>query len=401
MANIKRIIDNGMCLGCGLCEAVGDLRMQISENGFYRPLVIPTDKDTTGKIWKLCPGIRIENKNKSNTEVWGHIEMVANAWAKDSSIRQCSSSGGVISSLAIYLLESHKVDGVLHIGSIEGDYLHNKLFVSRTREDVLKRSASRYAPALVFSEIFKILESTGDDTFAFIGKPCDIAAIRNLQEEYLLFKERIPYCLAIFCAGMPSYNATERVISTFNHQGTPVSLRYRGDGWPGFFKVDYEDGSSFKMTYNDSWGKILGRDLGFRCKICADGIGLLADIACGDAWHTKDGYPDFTESDGCNFCFIRTQKGKSLFENAVRCGYLENEELNIDEVKDMQRYQYNRRHYVGWSIGMVQLLSFHILHWSGLGYYRIALKANIVQGIKYARGTAKRFLKLKWEVARK
>lgn len=55
------------------------------------------------------------------------------------------------------------------------------------------------------------------------------------------------------------------------------------------------------MTYNDSWGKILGRELGFRCKICPDGIGMLADISSGDSWNTKDGYPDFTEGDGKTF----------------------------------------------------------------------------------------------------
>lgn len=393
MATIQNIVDSGMCLGCGLCEAVGSAKMQISDKGFYSPTSISTN--TNNKIiQRLCPGIRIENSNKGNTDVWGHIEMVANAWAKDSLIRQSSSSGGVTSALAIYLLETKKVDAVLHVGCTEGDYLHNKLFVSRTRQDVLKRNASRYAPAAVFNEIFKILESNKDERFVFIGKPCDIAAIRNLQKEYPQIKERILYCLAIFCAGMPSYNATEKAISTFNHKGTPISLRYRGDGWPGYFTVAYSDGSTFKMTYNDSWGKILGRDLGFRCKICADGIGLLADIASGDAWHTKDGYPDFTESDGRNFCFVRTHKGKQIFEDAIKQGYIEDEELNVDDVKDMQRYQYNRRHYVGWSIGMVQLLSCRLLHWNGLGYYKMARKANFVQGVKYALGTAKRFLKV-------
>lgn len=383
-----------MCLGCGLCEAVGNTQMEVTANGFYRPTPIPTDEDTNRTINRLCPAIRIENSNKGNTDIWGHIEMVANAWAKDPTIRQSSSSGGVTSALAIFLLETHKVDAVLHVGCADGDYLHNKLFVSKNREDILKRNASRYAPAMVFNEIFKVLEKRKNDKFAFIGKPCDIAAIRNLQKEYPDLKERIPYCLAIFCAGMPSYNATEKAISTFNHAGTPISLRYRGDGWPGFFKVDYADGESFKMTYNDSWGKILGRDLGFRCKICADGIGLLADIASGDAWHTKDGYPDFTESDGRNFCFIRTPKGKELFEDAIKQGYLEDEELNVEEVEEMQRYQYNRRHYVGWSIGMVQLLSFHMLHWDGLGYYKMASKAKLVQGVRYALGTAKRYLRI-------
>lgn len=125
---------------------------------------------------------------------------------------------------------------------------------------------------------------------------------------------------------MPSYNASIKAINTFGNTSKPISLQYRGNGWPGYFTVKFEDGTISKMTYNESWGKILGKELGLRCKICPDGIGLLADISSGDSWNTKDGYPDFTESDGRNFCFIRTETGKELFESAIKDGYI------IDEI---------------------------------------------------------------------
>ena len=63
-----------------------------------------------------------------NTFRYGDMwNKVSNAWAADSDIRRQSSSGGVTSALAIYLLESHKVDGVLHVGVQENTYLYNKL----------------------------------------------------------------------------------------------------------------------------------------------------------------------------------------------------------------------------------------------------------------------------------
>lgn len=50
------------------------------------------------------------------------------------------------------------------------------------------------------------------------------------------------------------------------------------------------------MSYNESWGNILGKYLQKRCKICPDGIGEFADIVCADAWHgDKSGYPNFEE----------------------------------------------------------------------------------------------------------
>lgn len=396
MASIRKIVDSGLCLGCGLCEAIDDnCRMVIGERGFYRPEPIPDDSSCVGTIGKLCPAVNVHSISSSNTSAWGRVESVCNAWSTDEAIRKSSSSGGVTTALALYLLESGTVDGILHVGAEQGDYLHNKLHVSYSREDVLSRNSSRYAPAAVFNDFFGIFSSNPGKKFAFIGKPCDIAAVRNLQAEYPEIRDGIKYCLAIFCAGMPSYNATESAIKVFGHEGTPRTLRYRGNGWPGFFTVAYDDGAEFRMSYNDSWGKILGKQLGFRCKICPDGIGLLADIASGDSWHTKDGYPDFSEADGRNFCFIRTSSGQSLFDRVLADGYVESECLKVSEVRDMQAYQYKRRHCVGWGIAVVQILTAGLLSFKGLGVGRMALKTNILEGLKFSKGTLKRFIKMR------
>jgi len=393
---ISKIIKNDLCLGCGLCEAIskGECKMVLTKRGFYRPNM--TKGHWSDVIRKICPGITIQNHNQSKHQsTWGNVVQVSNAWASDNNMRQQSSSGGVTSALAIYLLESHQVDGVLHIGVQEGSYLHNKLYVSRNRNDILSRNSSRYAPAEVFNHIIDIFETNEKETFAFIGKPCDIAAMQNLITVYPEYTYKIKFYLAIFCAGMPSYKATDKALATFNRQDKPINLRYRGNGWPGYFTAVYKDGESFRMSYNDSWGKILGRDLGFRCKICPDGIGLLADIASGDSWNTKNGYPDFTEADGKNFCFMRTDKGVKLIKEAEEKGYIVSEKLNVNDVQDMQLYQYSRRHLVGWRIAAVQCLTGGILNYHGLGFYRTALRLNIAKGIKETLGTAKRFVQLR------
>lgn len=394
---IPNIIKNGLCLGCGLCEAIHkpECTMRINSRGFY----VPTFKSDTVYeqdriIPRICPGVNIiSDTSKNHTSIWGNVEIVSNAWAADDVIRQKSSSGGITSALAIYLLESKQVDAILHVGVKEDDYLHNRLFVSKTKEEVLRNNSSRYAPAAVFNGIKDILDDAPETTYAFVGKPCDIAGIQNFLRAFPQYTGRIRYFLSIFCAGMPSYNATERALATFKKHEKPISLRYRGDGWPGYFTAMYRNGTSCRMTYNDSWGKILGRDLGFRCKICPDGIGLLADISSGDSWNTKDGYPDFTEAKGKNFCFIRTKSGVELFESARRYGYIVTEQLDVNTVKDMQRYQYNRRHLVGWRVAAVQLITGGILHFKGLGYYKTALHSDFVKGAKDAVGTAKRLLK--------
>ncbi len=398
MARIDRILKYDLCVGCGLCSAI-DKRcsMQINNRGFYEPVGF-ADKYYP-IISRLCPGIYLNNRKPTNTTVWGSIKGVFNVWASDETIRYKSASGGAITALAIYLLESGQVDGILHVGACNNDFLRNQLFVSRTREEIIQRTGSRYAPAMMFDRIFDILDNE-KGRFAFIGKPCDIAAMRAIVSYFSLYKDRITHYLAIFCAGMPSTMATQKVISTFSVDSRPNCVNYRGNGWPGFFTVDFEDGSQRQMGYNESWGKILGRDLGFRCKICPDGIGLQGDISSGDSWDTLNGYPEFTEAPGKNFCLIRTNTGKLLFDEASATGYIVCEGLDVSIVGSKQPYQYERRHYVGWRIAIVQLLTGGLLHFRGMNIYKISLRANYIKAACEALGTVKRILKIKqeWDV---
>ena len=107
MTKIAEIIKNDLCLGCGLCEAVsqGKCRMHLNRKGFYEPEITGTELDD--KISRVCPGITIQNRNYGkHLSIWGNVLQVSNAWAADDNIRRQSSSGGVTSALAIYLLES-------------------------------------------------------------------------------------------------------------------------------------------------------------------------------------------------------------------------------------------------------------------------------------------------------
>lgn len=395
MKRIHKIIDYGLCLGCGLCEAITGRNkcvMVISPEGFYRPHFKTELKDSEIKeILECCPGIHVKGNNHSG--VWGNVLAVTESWANDNALRKKCTTGGVISSLAIYLLESKKVDAILHVGVKKESWLYNELLVSRTKEDVLLNAQSRYAPALVFDKI-KILLDSSTKTYGFIGKPCDIAGIKNFIRLNPKFEGRIKYTLAIFCAGIPSYNATKTLVTQANYPGEPNFVKYRGDGWPGEFEARWETGQSYKVSYNDSWGKVFGRTLGMRCKICPDGIGMLADISAGDSWNTKDGYPDFKEADGRNFCFIRTHSGCNLYQGAIKSGLISTRDFEISSLRNMHRYQYSRRLLAAWRISALEILTFGLLKFQGLGIPYLFFEVNFVKGVKEFIGTVKRYYDL-------
>ena len=165
---VDKIKKNNFCLGCGLCASViGNerCRIKLTEQGFYSPQI---EEDTNDSIVKeLCPGIKVHYDGQHG--LWGSISEVYEGWSTDTFVRQTAASGGIVTSIAIFLLESKKVDAVLQVGVKDGEYLHNELKISRNRQDVIKCAQSRYAPALTLNNIKQILDDS-QDIYAFIGK---------------------------------------------------------------------------------------------------------------------------------------------------------------------------------------------------------------------------------------
>lgn len=377
-----------LCNGCGLCSSVLGkefIEIKLNKDGFYEPFFLKKiDDRQESMLSHICPGINVECiKHKGE---WGPLLKIFEGWSSDKEIRFQAASGGAITSLALFLLETKEVDAILQVGVKDNNYLFNELKISRSRKDVLKCTQSRYAPCPSMINIIEILKET-DYCFGLIGKPCDIIAIKNLIKIFPEYKNRFKVYLSIFCAGMPSYNASINAWKKSGYTDEPQFLKYRGNGWPGYFECRWGDGRVYKLNYAESWGRILGPTLGYRCKICPDCIGMSADIAVGDSWNTKDGFPDFEDADGRSFIMVRTQIGDSLIKRAEQAGYIYTQPLDISKVKEMQTPQYLRRQLEGWRILPLQVLSKGILNFKNLNILERALSVNLLRGLKECYGS--------------
>ncbi len=397
VSTIDRIDKLGLCLGCGLCENVcgkDAVEMKLMGDGFIHPtvkIVIPEKEDI---IRRICPGLNVDNDISfgKDESVWGHISTLKAGFSTDNEVRKMGSSGGIVSGLAIHLLENELVDGVMQVGGDENDYERNTLRISTTREEVISCASSRYAPAYIFNRITELLNADSK-SYLFIGKPCDISALKNFLNEYPEFKPRFKLTIAIICAGMPSFNGTSAIIDEFDAVRPVKNLVYRGNGWPGFFSFRDSLGAVFQKTYNESWGKTLNRHLKLRCKLCPDGIGIQADIAVGDAWETNDGYPDFAEKEGQSLIISRTLFGDDILKQAQRKGDIVLEDLGIDKIKLMQPYQYNRRTKIGARLTAFYLAKGVKLNFRNMSIARNLGKVKMMPILREFLGTYKRLVK--------
>ncbi len=383
-----------MCLGCGLCSILTNdkISIKIDERGYYVPTIeVPLSKEENIKIKRACPGIHMEGKKGQNNNVWGSVVDVLKGHSLSPAIRYHGASGGVVTSLAISLIAEGVVDYILQVGIKDGSVLENELKVSKTKEDVIRCAQSRYAPAITLGYLKKYL-TENDGNFAFIGKPCDIAGLKNFFALYPEYKKKCIVTISIFCAGMPNYNATRDGYEGSGRIEEPISIQYRGDGCPGFFTAKWNDGYEYKVSYTDSWKRFLGRNLNFRCKVCPDGVGLLSDISVGDAWSTINGYPDFEESEGESLVVIRNSLGYRILEMARRKNYVTMDKLEIDKLKEIQTFQYQRRIVMGWRLLPLYILKPRLFSFKNMGIICSFSKCSMMNGLRELKGSLIRFL---------
>jgi coenzyme F420 hydrogenase subunit beta len=354
------IVEQGLCIGCGLCQSVaGSDRVRVSKTmtGYLQPVVEgELDHATVDRIYAVCPGTRVEGlperlleADTKQDNVWGPWRRMVRAWAGDPAVRFEGSTGGVLTALGAYLLESKRVDFILQVKTSATEPSFGDPVLSFTGADVFEAAGSRYGPAAALLNIDEVLDRK--QPFAFIAKPCDISALRNYARQDARVDELVKYWLTMVCGG---YGTPQGTIEFYKRAGIDAdevtALRYRGRGCPGPTRVETASGAQ-EFHYIDYWGEDETKwTLPFRCKICPDGIGEAADIAAADTW--IGGSPnrvDSVDDPGVNALIARTRAGEELIAAAAADGALT---LDYDTVPDTvsvyQPHQVNKK-YAAWA----------------------------------------------------
>jgi len=330
--DIREVAERQLCCGCGACAAVSpeSIRMVDDERFGRRPLVSgPATPASARTALAVCPGVALEHTfdrrdpalNRDLLSAWGPVYGVWEGHAGDRAIRWGGSSGGAASALALHALEAGGMHAVLHTGARADRPYLNETVLSRTREELLERTGSRYAPASPCDGLGLVESAPGP--CVVIGKPCDIAATAKARRLRPELDRRIGLTIAFFCAGTPSTAGTLALLRKVG-VGDPDSvtaLRFRGNGWPGRWTARWTDASGAEreasLTYDESWG-FLQRYRQWRCTICPDHSGEFADVAVGDPWHrqVQEGEP------GSSLIVARTPRGREAILAAAEAGYL-------------------------------------------------------------------------------
>lgn len=395
---LSGIRQGNLCAGCGACAGAfpDKLTMEMSPPGFLRPREIaPLNSTEEDALARFCPalGQTVDAKGRSDHTLWGPYLEMRTGWSTDPEVRFAGASGGALSGLLIHLLESGEVEAIAQIAAASDRPIANQTVISTDRAGVLASAGSRYAPSAPLAQLTDLL--TSGRRHAFVGKPCDVVALRALASERSEIAAAFPVLISFFCAGVPSEAGGRAVLTALGTELEEVeSFRYRGQGWPGRATAILKDGREASMSYHDSWGGILSKHVQHRCKICADGTGKAADIVCADAWESDAaGYPVFDEAEGISLIVGRTEVGVRVLKDAVTAGQIETDTFDVKLLAAIQPGQRERRRALLARLLALRLAGRPVPLYKGLHLWSAARQNPFLRNLKNFLGMFRRVLR--------
>lgn len=396
--NLTRIEQGDLCAGCGACAGFfpEKLSMEMSSPGLFRPVVtsrLTAIEDEMLGIFCPALGQTVEAEGRTDHTLWGPYLEMKSGWSTDSDLRFAGASGGALSALLLHLIESGEVDAVVQIAAALNTPIANQTVTTNDRAGILASAGSRYAPSAPLAELKQLVDS--GKRYAFVGKPCDIVALRALANEQAEVEATFPVMLSFFCAGVPSETGGRAVLTALGTKPESVkSFRYRGQGWPGRATAVLKDGQERSISYHDSWGGILSKHVQHRCKICADGTGMAADIVCADAWESDaEGYPVFDEAEGVSLIVSRTEVGSKLLKEAVAAGRIETDTFDVAQLAAIQPGQRERRRALLARLLALRLVGQPVPQYKGLHLWDAARQNPLSRNLKNFLGMLRRALR--------
>jgi coenzyme F420 hydrogenase subunit beta len=401
---VADVADWRLCLGCGACAyACPEQKVQlinVVDQGI-RPRVADTPcGNNNGRpcsdCLDVCAGLGAGQTAGSEPSTviaelkqsWGPVLEVWEGFAADPQMRRDGSSAGMASALALFSIESLNMRGAVHIRGDDKQPHVNTTVFSRTRAELLASTGSRYAPASPCERLGEIEE--GDRPAVFIGKPCDIEALRKAQAIRPGLNRNIGVAIGIFCAGTPSTQGTIDLLSKHGIDPDEVEeLRYRGRGWPGTFAVRLKGQAQWRdlATYAQAWG-FLQAYRPYRCHLCPDGTSEFADVSCGDPWYREVQQGE----DGLSLVLVRTEQGREIVRRAIAAGAVRLQRVDPNVLSMSQKELQLKRGAIWGRVLTMKLLGVPAPRFAGMALARNWWHLPLKHQLRSIIGTARRVL---------
>lgn len=344
---LEEIMKSPLCNRCGTCVGLSEKAIVFKDKeGAYQPEFVEKIKSKNlERILKSCSGKYFDFKyfNKlvfpkaSNYHVYlGSYESISIGFSKEKIIRSKGASGGIISSVLIYLLQNKIIDGAIVLKMSEDKPWLSEPFIAKSSEEILIAAQSKYTISSV-NEILEVSKSF-NGRLAFVGIPPQVQAIRKLQQINDKSVNNIDYIFGPFYGNTLHFSSIISFLKShrINDYKTITKLHFRHGEWPGNMRAETNLGEvaelkKFHANYLIPF-HILKNSL-----YCTDLTNEFTDISGGDAWSPV--YED--RGKGYSMIIARSKKGQELIKKMKLEGRLSFEKITQEEALSMHSHGYD------------------------------------------------------------
>lgn len=284
--------------------------MQFDDCGHIYPTVNEDSCTDCGLCEKACPLLHLERIPKDDNLDTIEVKAVYN---KDEEIRQRSTSGGVFSLIASYILS---IGGVVCAARFDENYhICHSFFESYDQIDPYR--GSKYAQSDLKDSFKQIRSYLKQRPVLFIGTPCQVAGLKS----YLVKEYENLYTCDFICMSISSGKMWDEYIADYQNKHIVKKIFFK-DKRLGWHKTDW------RMLIEDERGENLckGSDNPFffsylyhysarpSCFSCAfRHCQHVSDITIADCWGIDKIYPEFDDNKGCTTLILQSEKGKEVW----------------------------------------------------------------------------------------
>lgn len=252
-------------------------------------------------------------------ESWltGIVKKVRTGYASDSKVRLAGASGGVITRVLQYLLETGRIDAVVLAKQGAPSPMEASAVIAESADEILSCAGSVYIHVPMIPALSEFVRGK---RYAMVCTPEQSAVIRKLQTDGDERAKQIVFILGPYTGTALTPEALDYYIKSNRIQKNDAvtSVQWRAGKWPGYLEIRTASGrvlQSPKVYYNF----LIPFFVTDTSLLSMDFCNEFADLAVGDAWS-----PKFENAGlgGVSIVVSRTDEIEKVLEEMNRNGLL-------------------------------------------------------------------------------
>jgi coenzyme F420 hydrogenase subunit beta len=329
----NEILDQDMCARCGACVAVCPPNwLAIGPDSMPVTTLDPgaIDCASCSLCLDVCPG-KDTATARSEERIFGRTRTPEERWtgiyrqslvltSTNPNVLRGAAAGGAGTTLMLTALRSGLADAVIVVGRDPERPWVPVATITNSEEEVIRCGQTSYC----LTPNLQLLRDPSFERIALVGVPCEVQAVRKLQNLVPLpeVAEKLVLSVEIACASSTLLAGTEFLITERLGLALEdvVEMRYRDGEYPGQFAVRTRSGERRALPFFEVVDEFK-RFKTHRCLVCGDWWSGIADVSI------SDGDPNIYASSQSgakpprqSIVMTRTEAGANIVQTAVQLG---------------------------------------------------------------------------------